>query len=78
MERFLSHGIRDVPSRLVLMNGLFGFDAIYDEDDELGKDEEAGLGLYEVCGLRWYEVHGLGSAEPPTISNLSVTGGLQP
>lgn len=45
MERFLSHGMRDVPSRLVLMNGLLGFDAMYDEEEELGKEEDAGLGL---------------------------------
>lgn len=37
--------MRDVPSRLVPMNGLLGFDAMYDEEEELGKEEEVGLWL---------------------------------
>lgn len=36
-ERFLSHGMRELPSALGL--------AAYDDEAGLGKEEEAGLGL---------------------------------
>lgn len=45
VERFLSHGMRELPSALGML--------VYGDEDGLGKEDEPGLGLYEAHGLGW-------------------------
>lgn len=72
-ERFLSHGMRELPStppkKLLPPPSV-----ICDEEPELGKEDE----LYEARGLGWYDEQGLGEADPPIGSARSAARGLHP